>query len=344
MTRLQKYALAGAGGVAAAIVAARAVREGRRIDFRGKTVAIVGGSRGLGLIIARQLADEGAKVALVARDAEELERARQDLLARGAEVAVFACDVRNRAQVETTLDRIASRFGRLDVLVNDAGVIQVGPFEHMTLEDFEEAMGVHFWGPLFATLGALPMMRRQGGGRIVNISSIGGKVAVPHLLPYSASKFALVGLSDGLRAELAKDNILVTTVCPGLMRTGSPLNAWFKGRHRDEFTWFAISDALPGLSIDARRAAAQVIDACRHGDPELVITLQARLAVMANAIAPSLVARAMAIANRLLPAPAADAGHERRSGWQSPSRWAPSLLTRFSDRASAENNELPESA
>ena len=118
-------------------------------------------------------------------------------------------------------------------------------------------------------------MRAQGGGRIVNISSVGGKVAVPHLVPYTTSKFALVGLSDGMRAELGRENIIVTTVCPGLMRTGSHLNALFKGKHAEEFTWFSIIDSLPISSIDARRAARQIIEACRRGDPQLLISIQA---------------------------------------------------------------------
>jgi NAD(P)-dependent dehydrogenase (short-subunit alcohol dehydrogenase family) len=181
--------------------------------------------------------------------------------------------------------------------------------------------------------------------RIVNVSSIGGKIAVPHLVPYSASKFALTGLSDGLRAELAAEGIRVTTVCPGLIRTGSPLNAKFKGQHRGEFTWFALFDALPVMSIDAARAARQIIEACRYGDGDLVITPQARLAVVANAVAPSMVAWGMSLFNRLLPGPTNDVeGDQAKSGWQSPSRWAPSVLTRLSDRAAAHNNELPESA
>src|SRR5205085_4221272 len=130
------------------------------------------------------------------------------------------------------------------------------------------------------------------------------KIGVPHLAPYCASKFALTGLSDSLRAELAKDAIYVTTVCPGMMRTGSPFNAWFKGRYRDEFTWFIISDSIPLASIDARRAAAQVVEACRYGDPELVITWAAKLAIIANAVVPEGVALAMSVVNRLLPGPA----------------------------------------
>src|SRR5581483_3194757 len=169
-------------------------------------------------------------------------------------------------EAERLVADIVQRTGGIDVLINNAGVIQVGPLEHMQITDFEKAMAVHFWGPLYTMLAAIPVMRRRGAGRIVNISSIGGKIGVPHLVPYCASKFALVGLSDSIRGEVARDGICVTTVCPGLMRTGSPFNAWFKGRHRDEFTWFAISDSMPIASIAATRAAEQVVDACRHGD------------------------------------------------------------------------------
>jgi hypothetical protein len=126
------------------------------------------------------------------------------------------------------------------------------------------------------------------------------------------------------------------------MRTGSPFNAWFKGRHRQEFTWFAISDSIPLASISGERAAAQIVDACRHGEAELVITWPAKLAVIANAMMPDAVATAMELANRALPAPTDDpSGDRRHSGWQSRSDWAPSTLTALTNRAAAENNELP---
>jgi NAD(P)-dependent dehydrogenase (short-subunit alcohol dehydrogenase family) len=191
-------------------------------------------------------------------------------------------------------------------------------------------------------MATVPVMRRTGGGRIVNVSSIGGKIGVPHMVPYCASKFALTGLSDSLRSELAKDDIFVTTVCPGLMRTGSPFNAWFKGRHREEFAWFTISDSLPGAAIDATRAARQLIHACRYGEAELVITLPAKLAIVANAVAPELVAAAMSFANEMvLPGPAENGGTEAHSGWQSLSDWVPSRLTKLTERAAASNNEVP---
>jgi NAD(P)-dependent dehydrogenase (short-subunit alcohol dehydrogenase family) len=332
-----------AGGAAAALAAAL-WRRRRIVDFYGASVVIVGGSRGLGLVAARLLASEGARLTLVARDADELDRAQLDLERYGAPVAAAACDIRDRAQVERTIAGIARDRGGIDVLINDAGIIQVGPLEHMTVEDFENALATHFWGPLYTTLAALPHLRQSPIARIVNISSIGGKIAVPHLLPYCASKFALTGLSSGLRAELAKDGILVTTVCPGLMRTGSTYNAWFKGDHRSEFTWFHLSASMPGMSIDAERAARRIIEACRQGRAELVLTLPAKAAVLLNAVCPGATAAMLALTNRVLPGPAADAGSDSKSGWQSVSRAAPSFASRLTDRASVENNEVPAGA
>jgi len=334
-----KLAAVGAG----AYLAARAVyRRLNEYDFRGKSVLITGGSRGLGLLLARGLAAEGARVAVCARDPHELERARADLAARGANAFVFPCDVTDRAQVRELVEVVERHFGGVDVLVNNAGVIQVGPLETMTLADFEQAMAVHFWGPLYTTLAVLPGMRARGEGRIVNISSIGGKIAVPHLVPYSASKFALAGLSDGLRAELAKDGIVVTSVFPGLMRTGSPRNANFKGQHRAEYAWFAISDSLPVSSISASRAAAQVIDACRRGQAELIISTQAQAAAKFRALFPEATADILGAVNRLLPAPGG-IGRARAKGRESESALAPSFLTALSESAARRNNEVLES-
>jgi short-subunit dehydrogenase len=270
-------------------------------DLKNKTVLITGGSRGLGLVMAREFAREGARLVLCARDEQELEQARIVLEESGTEVMVVPCDITNRQSVNDMIGAVNNRFGNIDVLVNNAGVIQVGPLEVMTEEDFEVAMQAHFWGPLHVILAVLPSMRQKRSGRIVNISSIGGKVSVPHLVPYSASKFALVGLSKGLRAELMKDGIMVTTICPGLMRTGSPRNADFKGQHRFEYAWFSISDALPLLTVSAENAARQIVRACKRGQAELVISVPAKIAVLLDSLFPEITSQMLAIANQLLP-------------------------------------------
>jgi len=331
------WAAAGLGGL---LLARALVRRVREFNFAGKSVLITGGSRGLGLVLARELVGRGARVAICARDREELERARIDLRGRGAgDVLAFPCDVTDRAQVQELVRLCQDRFGGIDVLINNAGVIQVGPVEVMTVEDYEEAMRTHFWGPLYTTLAVLPEMRRRRAGRIVNISSIGGKIGVPHLVPYSASKFALVGLSEGLRAELAKDGIVVTTVCPGLMRTGSPRNATFKGQHRAEYAWFSISDALPVSAIGAERAARRIIDGCARGEAEVIVSLQAVLAVKFHALFPELTADMMSLMNRLLP-DAGGIGTQSAKGKESQSAFSPSLLTTLSDTAARRNNEM----
>src|SRR5688572_16041324 len=340
ITRSYEQVLA-VGAAGAALLMARSVWNRQRYDFSGKSVLMTGGSRGLGLILARQLVRSGARVTLIARDPDELERAADNIhsVHPRASVLTIQADVRQRVDVERAVAQSADRYGRVDVVVNNAGIIQVGPLDHMTLADYEDAMDTHFWGPLHTVLAVLPYMRSQGEGRIVNISSIGGRVAVPHMLPYSASKFALVGLSDGLRAELAGDNITVTTVCPGLMRTGSAVNALFKGKHAREYAAFAITASLPVSSINAERAARQILAACQRGDAELIITVQAKAAVLARTLAPELVADAMALVSRLLPSATGPAGNAARPGRVSESGWAPSMLTALTYAAARRNNE-----
>ena len=330
---------------ALAAVAAGAVyaaRERRRIDFKEKNVLISGASRGLGLELARIFAAEGAGLLLLARDAERLRQTARELEVYGTRVSTFTCDVTDPVQVREAVGAVLQSVSHVDVLINNAGVIQVGPMENMALSDYEHAMAVHFWGPLHLIDALTPHMKTLGRGRIVNITSIGGKVAVPHLLPYAASKFALVGLSEGLRAELLKDGIYVTTVCPGLMRTGSHLHAFFKGQHKKEYALFAIANASPFLSISSQAAARAIVEACRYGKAEITITPQARLLRVVNALCPSFVTDTLALVNRALPKPEKKAaGNLAKAGLVSRSMLAPSLLTRSSDAAAARNNELP---
>jgi short-subunit dehydrogenase len=332
-----KVALIGSAAVATGVYVAR---ERRRMDFDGKTVLISGASRGLGLELARGFADEGADLALLARDEVELARAAKELRHYGTKVTPLACDVTQQHQVRDAVARIIATNGRIDALVNNAGAIQVGPVENMELADYQQAMAVHFWGPLYLMQEVIPHMKGRGQGRIVNIASIGGKVAVPHLLPYAASKFALVGLSEGLRAELLKDGIYVTTVCPGLMRTGSHLNAYFKGQHQKEYALFAIANASPLLSTTSESAARKIIEACRYGKAEIVITPQAGLLRLANGLFPGLVAESLALINRLLPQTSGSEGDRSQRGSDSRSAMAPSWLTRPADRAAGRNNEF----
>ena len=298
--------------ICCAWLTARAIRTAR-YSLRDKVAVITGGSRGLGLVLARHICAQGGSVALIARDPDELARAKADLAPGGA-VLTIQCDLLDASQIEAAVRQIIDRFGKIDILINNAGIIEVGPLEHMTREDFERAMRLHFWAPYELVSQIVPEMRTWGGGRIVNISSIGGKVAVPHLAPYSVSKFALTGFSDAIRAELARDNIHVTTVAPGMMRTGSHVNAKFKGKHDIEFAWFAASAGAPLISMNADRAARKILAACRRGQPSLTLTFAARGAIFGNALFPNLTGYVMQLVNRFLPEPASAEGNELRAG------------------------------
>jgi NAD(P)-dependent dehydrogenase (short-subunit alcohol dehydrogenase family) len=266
-------------------------------------VLITGGSRGLGLALALEFAREKAKVAILARSAKELDRASAQIqkAVPGADLLVYSCDVTDADALGRTIEEAAQAQGGLDVLVNNAGAITIGPFDSMEREDFKAQMDLHFFAVLNACKLALPHLRRRGGARIVNICSMGGKMAVPHMLPYDSSKFALAGFSQGLRAELAGEGISVTTIYPAVMRTGSPIQAVFKGDHEKEFAWFASTDVMPGLSLAADKAARAIVGAARARATELVPSIPAKAGDVFAAIFPEIFSALMALVAGRLP-------------------------------------------
>ena len=272
-------------------------------SFRGQSVVITGGSRGLGLALAKRLVTEGAYVHLLARDAEELARAELMLVSYGSadQINTMACDITQPEELANAIRQVTEKSGSIDMLINNAGAILVGPFDAMILADFEAQMNLHLYANINATKEVLPYFRRQKHGRIVNICSMGGKVAVPHMLPYDTSKFALAGFSQGITAELARENISVTTVYPATMRTGSPIQAVFKGDAEQEFAWFANADVMPGLSIGANEVAEKIIEAARDRRAELVPSRMARTRLIFGTLFPELALTFMGMINRLLP-------------------------------------------
>ena len=320
----------------------RMFRERRLRELRGHTVLITGGSRGLGLALAEEFAQFGAKIAICARDEQELARARQRLEELGAVVCAIPCDVGKPEEVDNLVSSVIRHMGKIDVLVNNAGVISVGPILSQELKDFQEAMDVMFWGTVHPTLAALPQMLARGTGKIVNISSIGGKVSVPHLIPYGCAKFAVTGFSEGLHAELKRFGIHVLTVIPGLMRTGSHLNAQFKGKHQAEFGWFAVSGTNPLASISARRAAEKIVNATAANRTELVISWQAKLLAGVHGVAPRTTQEILAHVNRLLPNASGDT--EKKAGHESHSAVTRSPLTALGKRAARRYNQVEKPA
>lgn len=283
-------------------------------------VLITGGATGLGLELARIYGRAGARLILVSRTQSRLEDARNALFAdnsvkSAADLLVLPADLSDPAAAKQIIEIAIGHFERIDVLINCAGIIEVGPVEDQPLAAFESAMKNNFFTALYTTQAALPYLLSQPAlegrhGRrasVVNISSIGGKVAVPHLLPYTASKFALTGYSEGLHAELRAKGVRVTTVCPGLMRTGSFVRAKFVGDVEKEKAWFDLGATTPGAAASVEHSAKRIRRAQLAGCAEIVITPQAWLAARITGLAPSLTAVASSIANQhILPAPTAN--------------------------------------
>lgn len=302
-SRTAKWLLsAGAIGFAG-VLAVRTKRE----NLTGQTVLITGGSRGLGLALARAFGRQGCRIAICARNSDELERARQMLAQEGHEVYAVVCDITEQDGVNRMISSVRRHYGQIDILVNNAGEILVASFENTTIGDFESAMNVMFWGGLYTTLAVLPEMQARQSGRIVAITSIGGKVTVPHLLAYSCAKAASIALFEGLRAELSKDGIRVTTIVPGLMRTGADVQANFKGHHSSEFAWFSAAASLPFVSMNAERAASQIVAAIRQSRSERILSLQANVLARLHGAFPGLIPTVLQFVNRLLPPPNDDA-------------------------------------
>ncbi|WP_229311046.1 SDR family NAD(P)-dependent oxidoreductase [Larkinella soli] len=329
----------GLAGVGTLMAVNSILRQRRKTDFRGKTVVITGGSRGLGLVMARQFAQEGARIAICARSEPELERAKADLEVFNVEVNTYVCDLRQPVDIRRFIQAVQQDMGDIDVLVNNAGIIMVSPIEHFTETDFREALETNFWAAYHTTEAVLPQMRRNRSGRIINVSSFGGRVPFPHLLPYITGKFAIVGYSEGLRGELLKDGIYVTTACPGLIRTGSPRNAIFKGQNEKEYAWFKIGDSLPGLSLSAEETARQIIDACRYGEAVRITTVPAKVITALHGLFPSLTGEVLAVINNLLPEPGG-IGEQRAQGKDSETDLSYSFLAGPTDEAADRNNQL----
>ena len=316
-------------------MAHRALRRRRRSDLPGRTALVTGGSAGLGLALARRFLDAGCRVAICGRDEQALEGAAGELRARGGEAAGFACDVRDRGAVEALVRDVAARFGGPDLLVNNAGVIDLGEVttdEHAT---FAEMLDTMFWGVVNPTLAVLPGMRARGEGRIATVTSIGGRLSPPHLVPYACAKHAAYAFSQGLRAEVAGDNILLTTVVPGLMHTGSHRAVQVRGGRFAEYAWFALAGANAVTATDPSHAADRIVRGLQHGDAQVTIGFDAQVVTRLEGLAPATTSRLLALVGRALP-DTATAPPQRQPGWALESPLTRSALTRAGREAATD--------
>ena len=193
------------------------------MEIKNAVVILTGASVGIGSATARLLARQGAKLVLAARSADKLQMLAAELQGQGAAVLTVTTDMAVHNQVKALIDQAKQRFGRIDVLVNNAAVPAICPVEKLPDDIFRTMFDVNVLGPLHAMQAAVPQMRAQGGGLIVNISSMVSRVIWPSMGGYAATKFALNCLSETLRVEVAKDNIRVTSVFPD--NTGTDFGA-----------------------------------------------------------------------------------------------------------------------
>lgn len=287
---------------AAGLFGALAQRRARRLDLRGRVAVVTGGGRGLGLAIARELQRRGCTLAICGREGDVILRAVDELAQGPGAVFGMTCDAADPLQVEAFVAQVLDRFGAIDVLVNNAGQCFVGPAAELREDDVEAALRNIFWVQFHPTMAALPHMRARRAGRIVNITSIGGKVPLPHLAAYAVGKFAATGWSETLAAEVAKDGVYVSTITPPPLDNGAPLTVRFAGRREQEFRWFARMLTAPWSATDTDRVARIVVDAAEYGDRERTASALAWLGARLHGAAPNLMSRLLAAVDRRLPA------------------------------------------
>jgi short-subunit dehydrogenase len=316
-------------------------------SYHGQGVIITGGSRGLGLALAERFLKEGANVALLARDEEELERARtllHDRAGSGCEIYPIVADVTHPEELREALDKARRCLRRVDILVNNAGSITVGDFEWTERKDFDALLELEVHAVVDSVRAVVPWFRAAGSGTIVNISSIGGKLGVPHLASYCAAKFALAGLSGAVGADLAADGIHVMAVFPGPMRTGSTVQIQLRGNHPKEYAWFTAADLLPFISVSPESAARRILRGISNGNAEIIFPMSARLAVMLRNLFPELFTWILRLSGRFFPtggSPGLKTGRESKA-WLEGRPWFQPLRAR-SDHAEIHFNQTKRS-
>jgi short-subunit dehydrogenase len=232
------------------------------MDVQGKVVLITGASAGIGLATARRFAEAGAKLALVARSADLLSGLADELRERGTEAVAIPADLRDPAQVKAAVAETVRRYGRIDILINNAGQSAAGTIADMNPDDFHQIVALNVFAPLIAVQAVVPIMREQGGGMIMNVSSMVSKMHIPGLAAYAATKAALNVLSDTARVELAADNIRVISIFPRVTATDL-------GKHSlGDLELRRRQRANPSVPVDSPEFVADKILAAAINEPE----------------------------------------------------------------------------
>jgi NAD(P)-dependent dehydrogenase (short-subunit alcohol dehydrogenase family) len=248
--------------------------------LRGTTAVITGATSGIGRETALEFARSGVNVVVAGRREERLQQLVSEIDSTGGHALGVVTDVAEQAQVEHLIESAVKRFGRIDTLVNNAGVAFAGRFDQMTLEDFRRVMDVNFWGAVYASKAAVPrMLEQRGGGVIINVSSIFGKRGVPFQTAYCATKFALAGFSEALRTEVMSNGIDVSAIFPGAVETEIFESA-------SNQTGMEVPGFVP--KFPAKAMAKIIVQTARFPQPEVVMALDAQAINFFNTVAPGL--------------------------------------------------------
>ena len=231
-------------------------------QLMGKVAVITGASSGIGEATALALAAEGARVTLAARRTDRLAALAQRVAEAGGEALTLETDVTDFAQVQRMVQQTADKWGRLDILVNNAGVMLLGRIVGADIADWQRMVNINLLGLMYATHEALPLMQAQGGGEIVNISSVAGRVARLNNGVYAATKFGVVAFSEALRQEVTKQHIRVTVIEPGAVDTELSSHITQEQARRDTQEW--IQSLTPLHSADIARAIVYVVTQPPH--------------------------------------------------------------------------------
>lgn len=259
------------------------------------TVLITGASQGIGKATALLFAQQGYQVVLAARQADRLKSLANEMEQAGFSALAVPTDVKDPDQVNTLIQTALDQYGAIDVLINNAGIYISGPVDQFTLEDWHQAIDTNLWGYIHTIHTLLPHFLERKRGTIVNVDSIGGKVAIPYLIPYSTSKFAVTGLTQSLQSELAPKGIQVCGIYPNLIKSDFMERAIFRGYgnedtrdRRDQ-----VAQLLKAPFIEKPEDVARAIwDAVKHQRSEVIVG-SANLSTTANAAAPGLMQRLM---------------------------------------------------
>ncbi|MFB6285756.1 MAG: SDR family oxidoreductase [Candidatus Bipolaricaulia bacterium] len=215
------------------------------MTFDGKVTVVTGASTGVGLEVARQFAQGGSDIVLAARTADDLQTAQAEIENVGVDGLSVPTDVSDREQCFALIEQTTERFGRIDVLVNNAGIGLYKPVEDVVPEDLDKALSVNFRGAMYCAQAAYHQMREQGSGHIINVASIAGKTGLPGESAYNASKFAMVGFGQSLKKEAIHHGVRVDNLCPG----GIDTPFWDKVPNQPDTSNFLTADDVAGLVV-----------------------------------------------------------------------------------------------